>query len=369
VNLPRLSDRDDTWGHCLEPIENCSTFRVLLQNPNGITFHDRAFQYKYGLSNCRHQNAVAICIAETKLNTTHNSALTKLWNIHAEIFSNSFFQVSQTPDTFTKLYQPWGTLTLLCESWASRIEEKGSDPFNLGRWSYLILRGKGTKRIVIITAYRVSADLAGPMTATMQQYRKISKVNREDNRVSRPLPRHQFILDLQAWLETLVSKEYLIIMALDANDDYYPNAGSITPLTYTAGKHVQNAKRDGTLATLCKTCGLVDPFTNIHTHSPPPSTYMRGSSRLDYVFISWGLLSAVERAGILPYNSIFFGDHRPCFLDFNALALFQEESHPLAPLSRRGLQLHNPKKVTQYLESLDHQHFIKTRFTVYLRSR
>ena len=226
--------------------------------------------------------------ASQKQNLTQTITLTlpNYETFTLNFFSNSSFQVSQTPDTFTKLYQPGGTLTLLCESWASRIEEKGTDTFNLGRWSYLILRGKGTKWIVIITAYRVSADLAGPMTATMQQYRKISKVNREDNRVSRPLPRHQFILDLQAWLETLVSKEYLIIMALDANDDYYPNAGSITPLTYTAGKHVQNAKRDGTLATLCKTCGLVDPFTNIHTHSPPPSTYMRGSSRLDYVFIS-----------------------------------------------------------------------------------
>jgi hypothetical protein len=160
------------------------------------------------------------------------------------------------------------------------------------------------------------------MTATMQKYRRISKSNRDTNDTTRPIPRCQFILDLQAWLDTFIIKNYSIILAMDANEEYKSQDGSITPLTYKDGQHIKHPKHDGHLATLCKSCGLVDPFTIIHTHSAPPPMYIRGSSRLDYTFVTASLIQNIERAGIFPYNSVFFGDHRPCFVDFSASTLF-----------------------------------------------
>ncbi len=43
------------------------------------------------------------------------------------------------------------------------------------------------------------------------------------------------------------------------------------------------------------------------------------------------------------------------FSGFSVMSLFQEESHPLAPLTWRGLQMQNPKKVQKYLETLEIQ--------------
>jgi hypothetical protein len=67
------------------------------------------------------------------------------------------------------------------------------------------------------------------------------------------------------------------------------------------------------------------------------------------------LQDAVEPSGILPYHTIFSGDHCPCFLDFNADLLFAGSSPPLAPPFRRSPQLFDPRRTTKYKECL-HDH-------------
>ena len=99
----------------------------------------------------------------------------------------------------------------------------------------------------------------------------------------------------------------------------------------------------------------MDPHTLLHTETPPPPTYIRGNSRLDFFFISKSLLHSVERAGILPYNSVFEGNHRPCYLDFSAQSLFQDTEYPISPLTRRGLQLLDLRKVKKYVATFENQ--------------
>ncbi len=244
---------------------------------------------------------------------------------------------------------------MLCESWTSRKLEKGVDPYGLGRWSYFILRGKGDKKIALITAYRVSTDLARPMTSTMQEFRKISQNMVNTEMQDRPRPRCQFILDLQAWIGDLTQKGCDMILSLDATEEYSSTGGEFTPIEYKDGNHIKHSSHDGTISTLCKTCGLQDPFTTLHTHSTPPPSYIRGKSRLDYIFVSASILHAIEQAGILPYSSMLIGDHRPCFLDFSTDSLFNDQSYPIAPLSRCGLQLYDPRKAGTYQDNLHKQ--------------
>lgn len=40
-----------------------------------------------------------------------------------------------------------------CGNWVSWVLDKGSDPYVLGRWSFITLHGKGNKQVTIITAY------------------------------------------------------------------------------------------------------------------------------------------------------------------------------------------------------------------------
>jgi len=139
-----------------------------------------------------------------------------------------------------------------------------------------------------------------------------------------------------------------VILSIDANEEYKPSEGQISSLSYRDGNYIINSTHDGTISTLCHSCGLVDPHKLLHTETPPPPAYIRGNSRLDFIFISKSLLHSVERAGILPYNSVFEGDHRPCYLDFSAQSLFQDTEYPISPLTRRGLQLEmHPGRLTK----------------------
>jgi hypothetical protein len=228
---------DKTWGHSLQSIENLQMFRLLLQNPNGIHLKD-TYQYKYGLSLCKSHRVGAVCISETKINSNLYDLHEKMHSAHSEVFQASSFQSSQTPDAFVNTFQPEGILTLVCDLWATRVIEGGAYPCGLGRWSFLTLRGKNDRKITIVTAYRVSTDLAGPMTSTMQQYRKISLMTITEKYTVRPQPRWQVILDLQAWLEKIQSDNYEIILALDANEEFHDENGSITPFHCIEGNHV-----------------------------------------------------------------------------------------------------------------------------------
>jgi hypothetical protein len=73
------------------------------------------------------------------------------------------------------------------------------------------------------------------------------------------------------------------------------------------------------------------------------------------MFVTSGILSSVIRSGILPYQSIFYSDHRPCFLDIDAGVLFEENTHEIVPPCRRQLQFNDPFLVEKYNELLQHQ--------------
>jgi hypothetical protein len=62
---------------------------------------------------------------------------------------------SHTKEDNPQEYQPGGTLAIVCNKWTSRVVEKGTDPFGLGRWTYIGLRGKNNTHSLIVSAYRV----------------------------------------------------------------------------------------------------------------------------------------------------------------------------------------------------------------------
>jgi hypothetical protein len=72
------------------------------------------------------------------------------------------------------------------------------------------------------------------------------------------------------------------------------------------------------------------------------------------MLISSSLQQSVLRSGILTYNAMFPGDHRTCYLDYDANLLFTNTS-PLAPRCQRGLQLLDPRKIDKYKEALHRQ--------------
>jgi hypothetical protein len=74
---------------------------------------------------------------------------------------------------FKSAYQPGGTFTAVSGNLTSRVVNKGTDPFGLGRWSFINHQGKESKLLTIITAYRVcktTPSSVGEKRAFKQQF-------------------------------------------------------------------------------------------------------------------------------------------------------------------------------------------------------
>jgi hypothetical protein len=124
-------------------------------------------------------------------------------------------------------FQPGGPATIVCSDWVSRVIDRGEVPYGLGRWSFLTLRGKAERKITIITAYNASLT-ADDKTFYTQQLCTLSRLHRQHKQNVIPNPKKQFILDLQSWIEHLQAKYHEIILSLDANDTYDPDAPGLS---------------------------------------------------------------------------------------------------------------------------------------------
>jgi hypothetical protein len=352
-----ISESDpNTWGHTPESIDTSTTFRLLFQNPNGIKPTVTEPDFLFSLHLCQEIGVAAICLAETNLNWNHSQHHVSLRRCLFRNWKSAKFQTSVPEEKFLGNYQPGGTATIVTDRWTSRVIKSGSDPLGLGRWSFIILRGKQDTSICVITAYRVCKDkTTGPKTAYQQQKRHLSSLLRTQGKVSTVDPHRQFILDLQAWITSKQAEGMQIILSLDNNEELMQNKGQLSPSPSDLTLPIVSASHDGTLETLVRSTGLVDVLRHKHPSDSYPPTYNRGKKRIDYILVSASLLSTVTRSGILPYNAVFQGDHRPCFIDIDVSLAFDGKIAEISPPCQRHLQLHDPRLVTKYLEVLSKQ--------------
>jgi hypothetical protein len=71
--------------------------------------------------------------------------------------------------------------------------------------------------------------------------------------------------------------------------------------------------------------------------------------------VSASLLPAVQRSGILPYHSLFQGDHRPFYIDLDVDLAFDGKVPSICPPCQRTLQLKDPRIVQNYITALTRQ--------------
>jgi hypothetical protein len=181
---------------------------------------------------------------------------------------------------------------------------------------------------MIVTAYRVSQEYLaslGPKTSAMQQFCNLLKQFRDQNMEYDTKLRFQFIVDLQAWLQDKISQ------CIDANNGLSGKPGQFHPIEYMLDTPIIAKGHDGTLAILIRSCGLCNPLHHQHPGEPPPPTYNSGKDRIDYILTTPKVLDSTIRSGLFPYDSIFLGDHRACFLDIDSKSLFQEMTSIMAP--------------------------------------
>eukprot|EP00980_Cylindrotheca_fusiformis_P031495 scaffold26462_cov166-Cylindrotheca_fusiformis.AAC.1 len=94
---------------------------------------------------------------------------------------------------------------------------------------------------------------------------------------------------------------------------------------------------------------LIDIIARNHPHTQHLPTYIRGSTRLDFVLLSSDLIPAVKSCGYLPYHSHFRTDHRFAFVDFDKAELLGTATSKLASHTFREFTSKDPKMVEKYL--------------------
>jgi hypothetical protein len=150
VSQPRLSyfqsaqlntDLHDSWGHSMEIIDPSSTFRIFLQNPNGLNISHTNYSLQHDLDTCRKYGAAVIALPETDTNWESREHLGIFNRVLKKTWDPVSTSTSRAVEPFLSSYQPGGTATIVCNNSTSRVIGRGEDPYGLGRWSYVILRG------------------------------------------------------------------------------------------------------------------------------------------------------------------------------------------------------------------------------------
>jgi hypothetical protein len=209
----------------------------------------------------------------------------------------------------------------------ARVTKHGKDPYGRFTWHELLL--DGTRNLVVVTAYRVSQRRpkgCGPTTSIMQQWRQLRKKG-----IDSPNPQKQMLDDLAIFLQPHLQAGNEAIIMMDANDT------------------INSRPMDDFMESL----DLCDLMTDFLLHIPP-TTYHRGSKKIDHIIGTQGILFATRRAYILPFGSDSpKSDHAICGIDvsLDLLCGMQAAStHDTTHPSTRNLWSTDVKASEKYVE-------------------
>jgi hypothetical protein len=122
---------------------------------------------------------------------------------------------SNTTNTPIKSKQYGGVALFSINKAAHKVVGEGSDPSNLGRWTWSRYRGRNNHTLHIIYGYRPNPPSGGPFTVYAQHKLYFNSTN--DHRC----PRAAFIKDLCKEIRNFKSEGDHVILLLDGNADMH----------------------------------------------------------------------------------------------------------------------------------------------------
>ena len=220
-------------------------------------------------------------------------------------------------------YQPGGNLLTVNGEVTARIEGRGSD--TLGRFCYYTFAGKRDEGVIVIVAYRVCQEVgstAGPYTAFNQQYIALRDAGQRE-----PNPRKQILNDLEKLITEHRAKGYRPILLIDANGDYQKG-------------------KDKDLLKFVDDAQLTDPYADRFGHT---RTFIRGSSRIDYIFMDRALIPSIKSIGYLGTHEGAISDHVMAYVDMDHQQMFAGIMNKPPPATARDILIEQEDKVQRFL--------------------
>ena len=302
----------------LEKLANLCRFYFV--NINGISSAQDFLAFQEILSSLQENGVDIFGLSETNLDWLRHMVRDMCGKICNDFFGTSLLATSTSSMRSNSTYKPGGTCTGLTQEHCGRYQNSGSDPHGLGRWSFVRLLGKAGESLVVVTAYRVCKNHVGRAGSTTAFHQEWQLLRLSGNLA--PNPRKAFISDLIVEIKKWSKEGAHVILGGDFNE----NLGETI---------------DG-LARLVSECKLTDVHAHFHGIKNEPATYVRGTKRVDYIFVSETVLPFVRFCGIESFFSTVHSDHRGSFLDLDLVGLLGGESAKLVPTALRGVSGSSP---------------------------
>jgi hypothetical protein len=144
------------WGDHVKSgtqVDETGIFRVLSHNVNGLSpanNHADVVQLAIAMAE---KSVSLFALQETNRNFERRSMVDSFHRVIRSHSTHHHGAVSSAKLQWPHDYQPGGTAVSIRNQWATRFLEKGAD--TLGRWSWITVAGRGTRKITFISAYRV----------------------------------------------------------------------------------------------------------------------------------------------------------------------------------------------------------------------
>ena len=302
--------------------------RVYFGNKNGIYINDDGAEIMNDLNFLDTGNTMVAMFAEPNIDWTFPGARRAFSRYVRRAWEHVRIVTSCSGRPSARGFLVGGTALLVQGRWTGRVSETGQDAF--GRWTWATVEGKGC-RTTFIAAY--APCTGGISLGNDTWWKQLWFRHRAALQRPSPDPRKLFWDDLLRFIESKQGPSSFIDLGLDANED----------LTET---------RDG-LARVAQQCRLVDVLRQFHGNNLPP-TYAHSRHRLDYRFISSGLLTrgAVIGCGSLALNYGIISDHTGIFIDYDEEAMLRTDTAELLSRSAQRLDSRREDTTTKYVDAL-----------------
>lgn len=313
---PPAVSNNNVWGHDLyrKPVD---VFRIAFRNINSLSTNANSSKHLEIAQDINRHAIDIFGMSEINIAWHNTPARSSLKERFRTCFESSHYSCSHNQDAlFKEPFQVGGTLTLTTGISCNRIITSGQDSRQLGRWSWVLIRGTEGITVRIITVYR-PVKTAGPTSAYHQQKKQLLEWDIDE------CPRQQLLIDLKNEIaKWLILGDKIIVMG-DFNED-------------VRGRAIHQF------------------FSQFHMHevilhqhgNNAPNTYRDGRHPIDGIFATQNIIPV--KSG---YSPVFWGadsDHRLIWADINLTELLGQDPPASWRPNIRRLKLEDPRIVLKY---------------------
>jgi len=321
---------EDGIGDILQEDKPDNIVRIYYQNLNGLKWDKQGGTWPMICQAMAGIHADIACFSEINQDTKKFEIYDTMQKIASKQFDQVRLITATTKRQVKRNYKPGGTAMMTMMETTTYVKDTTKD--RMGRWvSTRYTSGTGTS-LTVIGAYQVCQhQRTGKMTAATQQINILTEENVQQGLFTRLNPREAFIRDITAFIQQRQQEGDLILVGGDFNEEMEDESG---------------------MSAIAERCRLVDIFGMKFETTKFPTTYKRGSKRLDYILASPEVVETIVSSGYDPFD--YRGittDHRGMFVDLDATKLFGNKPIPLATKIQRDFKATDPQAVTTYIET------------------